>query len=417
MIAKVSRVTYSVLLVLLTGCASLAPLLSPPTPAPVSQATSTPQPLPSASPTLQPTSAARVLRVWLPPRFDPNADTPSAKLLKQRFADFETAHRGLKIDVRIKVEEGETGLLNSLLVTSNAAPSALPDLIALSRPDLEAAALKGLLHPIDGLSTMLHDPNWYEYARELGRIQNIGYGLPFAGNALVFMHRPQIQVNTWDEIFSSKENLLFPVSDQDGLVPLAIYVSVGGKLVNEQGLPILEEAALTQTLTLIQKGFDAKTFPLFMLDFKTDEASFQSYHDGYANMVLTWYLHELRAREDIIQPIPSVGNAPHTFTTGWIWALAGSAPENQQVATELAEYMIADEFVNQWLPGTGYLPTRLLPANDQDVGLKMVLESAQALPSNDVLAALGPTLNQALSRVLNGEQIQTVVRSVLEEFK
>ena len=264
---------------------------------------------------------------------------------------------------------------------------------------------------------MLHDPNWYEYARELGRIQNIGYGLPFAGNALVFMHRPQIQVNTWDEIFSSKENLLFPVSDPEGLVPLAIYVSVGGKLVNEQGLPILEEAALTQTLTLIQKGFDAKTFPLFMRDFKTDEASFQSYHDGYANMVLTWYLHELRAREDIVQPIPNVENAPHTFTTGWIWALAGSAPENQQVATELAEYMIADEFINQWLPGTGYLPTRLLPANDQEVGLKIVLESAQALPSNDVLASLGPTLNQALSRVLNGEQIQAVVGSVLEEFK
>jgi len=417
MIAKVLRVTYSILLILLTGCASLAPLLSPPTPAPVSQATSTPRPLPSATPTAQPVNTARILRIWLPPRFDPNADTESAKLLKQRLAAFEASHRGLKIEVRIKAEVGETGLLNSLSVTSNAAPSALPDLIVLSRPDLETAALKGLLHPVDGLSTILNDPNWYEYARELGRVQNIGYGLPFAGNALVFIHRPAVEVNSWDGILASKENLLFPVSDPQAMVPLSIYISAGGKLINEQGLPTLEDAPLTQTLTLIQKGFEAKTFPLFMIDFKADEEAFQAYHDGHANMVIGWAVHELRTAEDIIEPIPGLGTPPLSLANGWAWALAGSAPENQQVATELAEYLIADEFVSAWLPGTGYLPARLSLTKNERAGLKSALEAAQAIPSNDVLAALSPILNQALSRVLNGEQVSVVVGSVMEEFR
>lgn len=417
MIAKILRITYSILLILLTGCASLAPLLSPPTPARVSQATATPRPLPSVTPTAQPVSTARILRVWLPPRFDPNGDTASAKLLKQRLTDFEATHRGLKIEVRIKAETGETGLLNSLSVTSNAAPSALPDLIVLSRPDLETAALKGLLHPIDGLSTILNDPNWYEYARGLGRVQNIGYGLPFAGNALVFIHRPQVEVNSWDDILASKENLLFPVSDPQALVFLSLYISAGGKLVNDQGLPALEDAPLTQSLTLIQKGFEAKTFPLFMIDFKADDEAFQAYHDGHAHMVISWAVHELRTAEDIVGPIPGLDNPLHSLANGWAWALAGSAPENQQVATELAEYLIADEFVSKWLPGTGYLPARLSLAKDEKAGMKSVLESAQAIPSNDVLAALSPILNQALSRVLNGEQIQVVVASVMAEFK
>ena len=183
MIKKILRVAYCVIFFAVTGCSSLAPLLSNPTPAPApfGQATSTPQPFIDSTPTVLPVTEARVLRIWLPPRFDPNADTESANLLKQRLADFESAHPGVKIEVRIKAEEGATSLLNALSITNSAAPAVLPDLIALSRPDLESAALKGLIHPVDGLSVLLDDPNWYPYARELGHIENIGYGLPFAG--------------------------------------------------------------------------------------------------------------------------------------------------------------------------------------------------------------------------------------------
>jgi len=155
MISKVFRIVYFVILAALVGCANITSLISQPTPVSVPHATSTPRPVPVATQTsTQPASEVHILRVWLPPRFDPNADTESAKLLKHRLADFEAAHPRLKIEVRIKAEEGETSLLNSLSITSAAAPTALPDLVALSRPDLEAAVLKGLVHPVDGLSTV-----------------------------------------------------------------------------------------------------------------------------------------------------------------------------------------------------------------------------------------------------------------------
>jgi ABC-type glycerol-3-phosphate transport system substrate-binding protein len=356
---------------------------------------------------------ARVLRIWLPPRFDPNADTESANLLKQRLADFETTHPGLKIDVRIKAEEGDTSLLNALSITNTAAPAALPDLIALSRPDLESAAVKGLIHPVDGLSVLLDDPNWYPYARELGHIQNIGYGLPFAGDMLVLVHRPEIEVNSWDEILASAETLLFPANDPQALVMLSLYISAGGKLVNEQGLPMLEEQPLTQTFTLIQAGLTAKNFSPSLLGYEVDVQTYQAYRNRSAKMVITWAVNERGSEGSLMQVIPNLNNTPHTFANGWVWALAGSAPENQQAATELAEFLMADEFIGKWLDNTGYLPTRL----SQESSANPILESAHALPARDVLSVLGPIMNQALSRLLNGEQVETVVRRALDQVK
>ena len=289
MISKVSRIAYLFIFAALAGCANIESLLSQPTPVSISQASATPQTAPVTTQTALPVTEAHVLRVWLPPRFDPNADTTSANLFKQRLSDFEATHPDLKIDVRIKSDDGETGLLNSLSITSSAAPTALPDLIALSRSDLEAAALKGLLHPVDGLSTVLDDPNWYPYARELGHIQNIGYGLPFAGDALIMIHRPELEVTTWENILAGEDILVFPASDPQALVALSLYISAGGRIVDEQGLPTLDEERLTQTLLMIQNGhLIEQAFLPAMANYGTDAPSIQAYRDGRANIAIAW---------------------------------------------------------------------------------------------------------------------------------
>jgi len=171
-----------------TGCTALEPFLASlttPTPIPTKRATATPAAI--ATSTLPVEQSSPILRVWLPSQFDPSAESPTAKLLSQRLTDFESEHPGLKLEIRLKKAEADGDILNDLSVTSAAAPGALPDLILLSRSDLESAALKGLLHPIDGLSTSLEDPNWYDYAQQLGHIQNTGYGLPFMGDAMVLV--------------------------------------------------------------------------------------------------------------------------------------------------------------------------------------------------------------------------------------
>src|SRR3990172_9255477 len=94
------RNTLCASLIFLAGCSSLAPMLAQLTPSPVA-ATSSPEglqttstPGPDATETARPATEPRILRVWLPPQFDPNAGTASADLLKQRLADFEAQHPG-----------------------------------------------------------------------------------------------------------------------------------------------------------------------------------------------------------------------------------------------------------------------------------------------------------------------------------
>jgi len=415
-IAKHPFGTYYVLLVFLAGCSSLAPLLTTPTPAPVKQVTSTPQP--KITQTTPPEIRPRVLRIWLPPQFDPNAATTSANILKQRLAGFEAEHPGLEVEVRIKAEEGEASLLNSLSVTSLAAPSALPDLIALSRPALETAALKGLLHPIDGLSTTLDDPNWYGYARQLGHIQNTGYGLPYAGDALIFAHRSDFEeINSWEEILASENSLAFAAGDPQGLVGLSLYVSAGGEFLDEQGKPALDQDILTRVLTLMADGISAKVFSVSSVNIISGQQALDEYQSERANMAVVW-ASNFRAPEDgLIMPLPGLDETTVSFATGWMWALAGSNPENQQLAVELADYLVADDFLRNWMDATGFLPTRPSSVDEGESTLVPILESAQPIPSTDVLSVLGPLMQEALVRVLNGEQPEAVAGSVVEKLK
>ena len=413
MIAQVLRIAYPVIFLFLAGCADLASLLTTPTPASSPESTTTPLISTPDTPTLPAVVEPRILRVWLPPGFDPNADSNSAQLLRQRLADFQASQRGLRIEVRIKAADGKGGLLNSLTVTSIAAPDALPDLIALPRGDLESAASSGLLRPIDGLSTLLDDPNWYPFARDMGHIQNIGYGLPFAADALVLIHRPTLEIHSWQDILSTKEPLLFPADTSQQLALLSIYVSAGGKLINEQGLPMLEEQPLTSTLTLLHDGLEAGTF----LPSSLEASDTPAIEEERAGTAVNWAVQNWKSEQNVMQPLPGEGASAHAFANGWLWALAGSTPENQQVATELAEFLMEDTFLSEWTHESGYLPTRVTLADSKNAQIKAVLQAAQVLPSDEVITAIGPILTQAVDRVLHGEPVDVVVQNVMEQIQ
>ena len=49
--------------------------------------------------------------------------------------------------------------------------------------------------------------------------------------------------------------------------------------------------------------------------------------------------------------------------------------------------------------------------------MSAILESAQPIPSADVLSPLGPIMHDAVIRVLNGEKPEVVAESVMEQLK
>ena len=417
--SRIFRFLGFALLLFGAGCASLEPFLNSlitPTPAPTRRVTPSPTAAATSTPLAEPSSP--ILRVWLPAELDPAADTPPAKLLAQRLASFEAQHPGLKIEVRLKKEDAEGEILNDLSITGAAAPTVLPDLLLLSRPDLEAAAMKGLLHPMDGLSTMLDDPNWYGYAQQLGHIENTGYGLPFMGNAMVMVYYPELgTLVSWDDVLSSKGQFVFPAGNPDGLVGLSLYASAGGQILDTQGLPILDQDVLLQLLTLIEDGRSKKIFPPSLANVANEAQMLQIYRTGNANKAITWILNYHPDSDGAIAPLPGLDGNSFSYATGWIWALAGSDPENQQMAVKLAEYLVADDFITEWTRETGYLPTRPSSVKEGDRTMAAILESAHPIPSSDVLAVLGPLMQEAITRVLNGEAPADVAASIVQKVK
>ncbi|MEO8356319.1 MAG: extracellular solute-binding protein [Chloroflexota bacterium] len=429
--ARILRIAWYCFLILLTGCSSLQSfdsgwlesILYTPTPVIAKTATPTLQPTqPVESVTDQPDPAVvepGVLRIWLPPQFNPNTNTASAALLKQRLVNFEAEHSGLEIEVRIKAEEGEAGLLNSLSITSMAAPNALPDLVALPRHTLEAAAQKGLVQSLDGLSTEVDNPDWFPYARNLAEIEGTSYGLPFAGDALVIIYRPElVWIKTWDDILLSESQLVFAGADPQAQVGLSLYVSAGGELMDEQGEPTLDQEILARVLEIFSKGRVAALFPDAAANIAADEQVLQEYRARRAEMAIVHVSNYRDSQDGLMQPLMGLDEEHLTFATSWMWALAGQNADNQQLAIELAEFLTDDDFLALWINETGYLPTRRSVLNEvDDTAVPAVIEAAQPIPSADVLQALGPLMQGALVRVMNGEQPEAVARSVVEELR
>jgi ABC-type glycerol-3-phosphate transport system substrate-binding protein len=350
--------------------------------------------------------------VWLPPLFDPSGTAPAALKLRARLDAFEAANPGLTIQIRIKAVSGPGSLLDSLTATAPAAPANLPALIALPRSDMETAALKGLIYPLDGLTQETDAPDWYTYARQLAVIQGDPYGLPFAGDAMILMYRSALAPTPpadWPALFKLNLPMAFPAADPQGMLALQLYLSAGGSIKDDQGRPALQVESLTETLKVFADGLKQGTFSSGLTQYQTDGQAAQAYHEQppRAQWLVSWssrFLNELPA-DTLAEAVPSLGNKPYTLATGWVWALAEPNPELRPAAVKLAEYLVQSDFLAQWTAAAGYLPTRpssLAGWSNQTLTsiLSPILLAAQARPTNDLLSSLGPVLQDATVQML-----------------
>ncbi|HSG42917.1 MAG TPA: extracellular solute-binding protein, partial [Anaerolineales bacterium] len=411
------RFTHFLILFALVGCSSLAPILSTPTPAPVLEATSTPQAVPT--PTVPAQTGPKVLRVWLPPQFDPLAETEAAGLLNQRLKAFEAEHPDLKIEVRIK-----TNVVDFLSRTNRAAPDAMPDLVALSYEQMQVAAGAGLLHPLEGLTDILQDSDWFVFARELGSVQSAGYGFPFAADAQLIIYRSVVfetPPSSWGEIIESGAQLAFPMSGTEQYFPLSLYISANGQFVDEQGMFTLDEDVLVSVLSLYQQIYEAGAIPINIRDYQTDLQALNSYRNGEADLVVTWASSDIGINSGGYTPLLGLDSVAHSVGNGWVWSLAGSNTENQQLAIDLASFLVESDYMAEWTLVSSYLPTRPLAVAgwEEDTAQGAIddaLLSAHPVPSSEIVSVFGPIMQGALIRIFNGEQAEVVARSVMEEL-
>ncbi len=423
---KPGRLFLLVFSALLTGCQfGLYP--NPAARIETPEATATPQQtpgtpnLPAGTPTTTVTSASSApvtLTVWIPPEFSPFSGTPASQILQSRLDSFSLEQPGAQVKLRIKPAEGLGGLLDALTTTFSAAPDAMPDLIALPESALEAAALKGMLTPLDGLTTVQNDPDWYGFAKQMAVLQGMTYGLAFAGDALVLssLNTPETMILAdWQAVFHAASPLAFVASDRQALLTLALYEGAGGEIVDTQRRPMLAEEPLFTALSIYQDGIKAGLFPVWLSDLETDDQVWKAFTDGKASMAVTWSSNFLRDPQPnvVISPLPAGLQKPLTLARGWLWAISSPHPERRALAARLAEYLTSASFLADWDDAAGYLPPRpsaltgWRDVNSQAL-FNSILSSAQALPASDVLGSLGPILLDATQRMIkdHGDPVQ-----------
>jgi ABC-type glycerol-3-phosphate transport system substrate-binding protein len=232
---------------------------------------------------------------------------------------------------------------------------------------------------------------------------------------MVLLHRFEMEGDiSWSNIFASKQSLSFPASDPQGLIGLSLYISGGGKVLDADGRPTLDPEVLTSVLSWVEDGVAAEVILPSVKNIADFNYATSAYRSGSADMAITWTTD---LPVGFVAPVPGLSGTDHSFATGWAWTLAGANPENQQLAIKLAEYLTADDFIIDWTREAGYLPTRPSSVLVKESAIAHVAENSYVMPSDEVVAVLGPLMQEAVVRVLNGEQPEAVAGSVLEKLK
>ena len=311
-----------ILIISLVGCSTPVPTQE--TPVPEATLTPTTAPVVTIDEDEPEAEGPVTLRIWVPPEFDPTKESAASEIFLSRLDEFAVRKPNVNIEVRSKNVYGIGGILDTLTTASAAAPLALPDLVALPRHGLETAADVGVLFPYDSLTTVLDDPDWYEYARQLSYLQNSTFGIPFAGDALIMAYRPEIVPEPpidWNASLAITTTLSYPAASPNALYTLAQYQALGAPILDENEQPSLDVIYLTQVLSYYQQASATELMPFWLTQFETDEQSWEAYQDSHAVMAITWATRYLQTNTDDTSDytIPLYQAGTNTKAHGWVW--------------------------------------------------------------------------------------------------
>ncbi len=391
----------------------LAPATPTPSPpAPTVPATETPPPTPEIQPLIT------RLRLWLPAELDIYGEAPGMSLLAQQIADFSAAHPDLQVEITIKMARGRGGLLDFLRTARDAAPSILPDLIVLDAFELRTAARSALIQPLDGLVSQAVLDDRFPFAAGLGTVDEQTFGLVVAADMQHAAYRPGLLAApplSWTQVISPPVPFIFPAGSSDGQVndaTLIQYLAVGGTLVDSQGEPRLDKDALLGVLGFYSDCVGSGAIsPSLVLSITDADQAWGRFRAGEGAMTVVQARRYWLEADDTVAPtaIPTRDGRPFSLARGWTIALVTTEPARQTQALALLNWLIAAERSAQWTRAAGYLPgtrsalQQWAVSNADRMMLHHLLEAAVAAPRPEVLAEVGPIIQEAIEAVLSGQ--------------
>lgn len=371
-----------------------------------------PTPRPTATQNI-PMVQSQTLIIWVPPGFDPAAETTAGNLFLSRLDEFKERRPQTEIQVRVKPTTGDFSILESLHVTDLAAPLIMPDLIALPRSLVEQAFRDGLILPLDGYTDSIVENDWYDYALDLALVDGEIAGIPFAGDLMVLAYKDdtgEVPPPDWDSVISSQTTMAFPASDPRGLVTLAQYQSISGELPGTNPEALIKEESLLQVFTYYQEAQAANVMPYWLTQFETDQQAWGSYQDRQSTMAITWSSFFLtgESANTSLAAMPTKEAKPFSYADGWVWCVIPSNLETEQEAVELVEFLTESSYLDIWGAEAGYFPVR--PSGLQSwsetpyyTTMQQLLPAAVLMPGNELLDDFGPEIRDAVISVLKDQ--------------
>lgn len=408
------------LCVLLAAC---APLAARPTSGtePVSTIQAAEQATPQGTSTNS--SGATVLTVWLPPRFDPNAGTLAANMLQDRLDEFSSQNQQIRLEVRVKAQEGQGRLLDALLAAKAAAPLAQPDVVLLPHNQLGEAVSNQALLPLMSLTGSLDTEDWYPFAAQMGKVDGQTYALPFAADALIMVYRPaaieQIP-KTWDDLLGGQYALGFSAADPRANFAWHQILSLPG--VDPTDSQEIRSEDLLSMVDFLANGSERGLFPFWLTQYETSEQSWGAFNEGRVPALATWSSLAFDSRNVDIHatPLPTADGRDFAVLRGWVWAISTAQTDHLDPATKLIDFLTQPEFMAQWTAAAGLLPPRQssLAAWSPDarqVLASQIVHNAVALPQLRATDSLGSALSQATVGLLKQELTPGEAMALLEE--
>ncbi len=365
------------------------------------------------------------LTLWLPPIFSNFSGDLPTSLLLQRFDQFHEQNPNVQIDIRLKAEGEIGGMIDSLSKANVAAPLAIPDLLLLNNDQFEIAVEEELIISLDGRIDISSNEDWLAFGKQMTIAEGESYGLPFAGDALILIHRfsaIEIPPITWIESLGESSAIAFAANDQEALFAMLQYFGLLSNTEQASSLSAIDPNLTLQLLNYISEGQASGVFPFWLSQFENEEQSWQAFQEGRAPMVVAWSKRYFTSKDDNQGGgiVPSVDGRANSFVNAWAWAVSSQNTERQALALELAEFLTDAEFLAQWSSAAGFIPSResalvaWAPTSKQALALQ-IADNAELTPSQEIRDFLGPIFSDAITSLLKQEITVNEANSQIQE--
>ncbi|MDW8071335.1 MAG: extracellular solute-binding protein, partial [Anaerolineae bacterium] len=331
---------------------------------------------------------------------------------------FMERYPNVTVIVKLKNETGKGSVLDYLRTAAQVAPSVLPDVVVLDLAELAAAVRAGVVFPLDELIAPGLISDLLPGARAAGSVEGKLMGIPFEVDVEHIVFNTEQLANpplTWEDVLNAGVPYRFPAKGRNGLANdclLIQYLAAGGRFLDEEGRPTLDEAALTSVLDYYSRGVRAGVVPPDVVEVANADdlwSWYASHRDGIVHVRAHRYLQErFQLQNTRFAAIPTRDGKPLTLVRGRALAVTARDPSQQAIVARMIEWLLQPDNVVVWNQITFSVPTRYATfhrwGNDPYLDfLRQQVEVALPLPSFPQYDQLGRVLQQAVLEVLSGD--------------